>query len=52
MQMYWFGKFLERLQQGSPCVVGLLANNPFPDKPPRDLRVLTYRYKFTEAKTR
>jgi Lipase maturation factor len=25
----------------------LLANNPFPDKPPRYIRTVFYRYRFT-----
>lgn len=52
VQIYWFGKFMQRLHQGSPSVTGLLAHNPFPDQPPRYLRVLVYRYEFTDAKTR
>ncbi len=52
MQMYWFGAFMQRLQQGSPSVIELLANDPFPDQPPRYLRVLAYRYEFTDAPER
>ena len=52
VQIYWFGKFMQRLHQGSPSVTGLLAHNPFPDQPPRYLRVLVYRYEFTDTKTR
>ena len=26
---------------------GLLAHNPFPDKPPRYVRAMFYRYRFT-----
>ena len=44
----WFERFLGRLHQGSPAVTGLLAHNPFPNTPPRYLRVLAYRYTFTD----
>jgi hypothetical protein len=52
VQMYWFGEFMRRLKQGSTSVTGLLAENPFPDQPPRYLRVLSYRYEFTDGETR
>lgn len=48
----WFDLFLERLRQGSPRVLALMAYNPFPDRPPRYLRVQVFRYKFTTAKER
>lgn len=50
--MYWFDQFLTRLQQGSEPVLDLLADNPFPDKPPRYLRVVVFRYHFTTSKER
>lgn len=43
----WFGAFCGRLLQGSPEVLGLLANNPFPDHPPRFIRAELYEYHFT-----
>ena len=43
----WFEPFLTRLLQGSPAVLGLLANNPFPEHPPRYVRALEYEYRFT-----
>src|SRR6185295_16023291 len=43
----WFLPFCERLLQGSPSVVALLARNPFPANPPRYLRAWAYDYKFT-----
>jgi hypothetical protein len=43
----WFVALIYRLLQGSQEVNGLLANNPFPDKPPRYLRAMFYRYRFT-----
>ena len=36
-----------RLLQGSHDASGLLARNPFPDKPPRYIRAMFYRYRFT-----
>lgn len=47
--MHWFGLFMQRLHEGSPSVARLLAHNPFPDTPPRYLRVVVYRYRFTTA---
>ena len=43
----WFVALIFRLLQGSHDVNGLLANNPFADKPPRYIRSLFYRYRFT-----
>jgi lipase maturation factor 1 len=42
----WFGRFMARLQEGSPEVLALLAVNPFPDEPPRYLRARLYNYRF------
>lgn len=43
----WFAEFLVRLLQGSPEVVALLAENPFPSAPPRFVRATFYDYHFT-----
>jgi len=43
----WFVALIFRLLQGSHDVNGLLANNPFSDKPPRYIRAMFYRYRFT-----
>ncbi len=43
----WFIALIFRLLQGSHDVSGLLARNPFPDKPPRYMRAMFYRYRFT-----
>lgn len=43
----WFTAFLVRLLKGSPSVLRLLKNNPFPDTPPRYVRALYYDYRFT-----
>jgi hypothetical protein len=44
----WFAEFLIRLLQGSPEVVALLSENPFPDQPPRFVRATFYDYHFTK----
>jgi len=43
----WFVNFCQRLLQGSPQVLALLAKNPFPDRPPRYVRAEFYDYHFT-----
>ena len=48
----WFEPFLIRLLQGSPAVLGLLADNPFPDAPPRYVRAQFYDYHFTDPAER
>ena len=45
---YWFESFMFRLQQNDPSVTALLRHNPFDNKPPpKYLRVMVYRYRFT-----
>jgi hypothetical protein len=48
----WFQRFLERLLEGSPAVLGLLEKNPFPGSPPRYVRAMVYDYHFTDPETR
>ena len=43
----WFGGLIVRLLQGSRDVSRLLAKNPFPYEPPRYIRAIFYRYRFT-----
>jgi len=43
----WLIALTFRLLQGSRDVSGLLARNPFPDKTPRYIRTMFYRYRFT-----
>src|SRR5437667_155236 len=43
----WLVGLIVRLLQGSQDVNRLLAYNPFPDKPPRYIREMFYRYRFT-----
>jgi lipase maturation factor 1 len=42
----WLHAFLRRLLEGSRPVTRLLANDPFPDQPPRYLRATVARYRF------
>ncbi len=51
-QNRWVATLSERLLQGTPEVLALLAKNPFPEKPPRFIRVVRYEYHFTDAATR
>jgi lipase maturation factor 1 len=48
----WFPQLLRRLLEGSPDVLRLLAVNPFPNKPPRFVRAITYDYHFSDFATR
>lgn len=48
----WFDSFLDKLLQGSPTVLLLLDGNPFPDKPPKYVRALLYRYSYTSMQQR
>ena len=43
----WFIRFEQRLLEGSPEVLALLRENPFPDQPPRFVRARLYLYTFT-----
>ena len=46
-QLYWFNKFQNHLKKGTPQVLALLKTNPFPDKPPKFMRVKVWEYHFT-----
>lgn len=48
----YFDALLARLLEDPDAVASLLARNPFPDGPPRFLRVAVYRYRFTDLATR
>ncbi|HWA88266.1 MAG TPA: lipase maturation factor family protein, partial [Opitutus sp.] len=39
------------LVQGDPDVVGLFASNPFPDGPPAVVRMIVFRYSYTDLAT-
>jgi len=48
----WFMAFLIRLLEGSPDVLDLLKENPFPDEPPRYVRAWLYEYRMTSVETK
>jgi hypothetical protein len=48
----WVRALCGHLLRGDPAVLGLFAHNPFPDHPPRFVRVVRYSYEFTSAAER
>ena len=40
-------RLLQRLLEAEPCVLALLEKNPFPNSPPRQVRMTFYEYHFT-----
>jgi hypothetical protein len=48
----WFHRFLKGLLEGSPPVLSLLRDNPFPEKPPQYLRSLLYDFRFSDRASR
>jgi predicted DCC family thiol-disulfide oxidoreductase YuxK len=48
----WLIGLIVRLLEGSRDVTGLLADNPFPAKPPNYIRAMFYRYRFTSSEER
>jgi predicted DCC family thiol-disulfide oxidoreductase YuxK len=48
----WLIGLIVRLLEGSRDVTGLLAHDPFPDKPPHYIRAMFYRYRFTTPEER
>ncbi len=47
-QTYWFQNLMVRIFEGSPTVLDLMGENPFPEGPPRFLRARLYQYSFAE----
>ena len=45
----WFPRLMERVGEGSPEVLALLATNPFAGAPPRYVRAVVWDYAFTDA---
>jgi hypothetical protein len=41
-----------QLLRGSPAVLSLFAGNPFPGKPPREVRAVVWQYWFTDLKVK
>ena len=50
-QGYWVDRLMRRLLEGSEDVLELLGDNPFADGPPRYVRLVLWRYEFTDAET-
>src|SRR4029077_16922601 len=48
----WCQNFVVRLLENEPAVTRLLARNPFPDKPPRYVRAILFKYQFTTSEER
>ncbi len=48
----WFITLVGRLLEGDAPTLKLLGRNPFPDRPPRYVRALLYRYRFTSPAER
>jgi Lipase maturation factor len=48
----WFVNLAAKLLQGDGAVLGLIARNPFPRHPPRYVRALLYRYRFSTPEER
>jgi lipase maturation factor 1 len=48
----WFLSLLVRLLEGSPEVLALFAENPFPEHPPRMIRAALYDYRMADLATR
>ena len=46
----WIGRLCEGMLTNDPAITGLLRRNPFSDSPPRHVRALLYRYRFTTRK--
>jgi hypothetical protein len=48
----WFIRLVERLLEGDRRILSLLADNPFPNGPPKFVRADWYRYEFTGPRDR
>ena len=44
----WTVNLISKLLHNDPDAVGLFDENPFPDKPPRFIRAVLYRYQFAQ----
>ena len=44
---HWLLPLADRLLQDDPAALGLIGGTPFPDGPPRFVRLTLYRYRFT-----
>jgi hypothetical protein len=48
----WFIRLLAKILEGDGATLALLRANPFPAAPPRHIRALYYRYRFTTPEER
>jgi hypothetical protein len=48
----WLENLVVRLLEGSRPVLALFRHNPFPDAPPKEIRLNVYRYHFSSLKAR
>jgi len=48
----WYFAFMQKLLEGEPAVLRLLAENPFEDAPPRYIRATRWRYTFSSPEER
>src|SRR2546425_427636 len=48
----WLAGLVRGLLEGNPAVLSLLGSNPFPAAPPRYVRLVSYRYRFTTSADR
>jgi len=48
----WLLPLVRHVLEGTPAVLGLLGENPFPARPPRYVRLVYYRYRFAEPSER
>jgi len=52
LHLFWFGELMYGLERGSQPVLDLFEQNPFPREPPKYLRVLAWRYRFSTPEER
>ena len=48
----WLARLIQRLLEGSPAVLRLLRKNPFKGTPPDYIRLVVYRYNFSDMATK
>ena len=51
-QFTWLDRLVQRLLEGDGSVESLFAHNPFPERPPRQIRVKRYNVRFTTSHER
>lgn len=48
----WLARLVQRLLEGSPAVLALFRKVPYRDAPPDYIRLVVYRYHFTDPATK